>query len=57
MKKTEQSVIKIPEAISKTFGHGTFNSSRRFMSCTGGLILVTKVGYSPITYYQQYSTS
>ena len=57
MKKTEQSVIKIPKAISKTFGHGTFNSSSIFMSCTGSLLLVTKVEYSPITCYQQDSTS
>ena len=46
-----------PKDISKTFGHWTFNSSSIFMSCTGSLILVTKVAYSPITCYQQDSTS
>ena len=57
MKKTRAKCNQDPKAISKTFGHGTFNSSSIFMSCTGSLILVTKVAYSPITCYQQDSTS
>ena len=57
MKKTRAKCNQDPKAISKTFRHWTFNSSSIFMSCIGSHLLVTRVEYSPITCYQQDSTS